>query len=105
MKWATRKKVLPELILRAVMCLYHGAKTKVRVGSELSEEFISSRNNALSELGFKFNSDVSQSKITTYFMSLNSKLTVSVLFQDTINFYWFSPLVTLMTVFSMHSTI
>ena len=37
-----RKKDLPELIVRAVMCLSHGAKTKVRVKffrSELSEEF------------------------------------------------------------------
>ena len=30
MEWATRKKDLPEL-----MSLYHGAKTKVRVGSDL----------------------------------------------------------------------
>ena len=36
MKRAMRKKGLPEVILRAVMSLYHGTKTKVRVGSELS---------------------------------------------------------------------
>ena len=36
MEWALRKKSLPKLIVRAVMSLYHGAKTKVRVGSELS---------------------------------------------------------------------
>ena len=35
-----RKKGLPEVIVRAIMSLYHGAKTKVRVGSELSEEFL-----------------------------------------------------------------
>ena len=35
-----RKKGLPELIVRAVMSLYHGAKTKVGEGSELSEEFL-----------------------------------------------------------------
>ena len=39
MEWPMRKKGLPEVIVRAVMSLYHGAKTKVRVGSELSEEF------------------------------------------------------------------
>ena len=39
MKWAMRKKSLPEVIVRAVMTLYHGEKTKVRVGSESSEEF------------------------------------------------------------------
>ena len=39
MEWAMRKKGLPEVIVRAVMRLYHEAKTKVRVRSELSEEF------------------------------------------------------------------
>ena len=39
MEWVMRKKGLPEVIARAVMCL-HGAKTKVRVGSESSEEFL-----------------------------------------------------------------
>ena len=34
MEWAMRKKGLPEVIVRAVMSLYHGAKTKFRVGSE-----------------------------------------------------------------------
>ena len=34
MEWAMRKKGLPEAIVRAVMSLYHGAKTKVQVGSE-----------------------------------------------------------------------
>ena len=40
MERAIRKRGLPEVIVRAVMSLYHGAKTKVRVGSELSEEFL-----------------------------------------------------------------
>ena len=40
MKWAMRKKGSPEVIVRAVMSLYHGAKTKVRVGSELAKEFL-----------------------------------------------------------------
>ena len=35
-----QKKGLPEVIVRAVMSLYHGEKTKVRVGSELSEDFL-----------------------------------------------------------------
>ena len=39
MEWAMRKRGLPEAMVRAVMSLYEGAKTRVRVGSELSEEF------------------------------------------------------------------
>ena len=39
MEWAMRKKSLLEVIVRAIMSLYHGAKTEVRVGSESSEEF------------------------------------------------------------------
>ena len=39
MEWAMRKRGLPEAIVRAVMSLYEGARTRVRVGSELSEEF------------------------------------------------------------------
>ena len=35
-----RKKGLAEVNVRAVMSLYHGAKTKVRVRSESSEEFL-----------------------------------------------------------------
>ena len=34
-----RRKCIPEVLVRAVMCLYEGAKTRVRVGSEMSEEF------------------------------------------------------------------
>ena len=40
MQWAMRKKGLPEVIVRTVMSLYYGAKTKLRVGSELSQEFL-----------------------------------------------------------------
>ena len=43
-EWALRKKGLPEVmvvfLLRVVMSLYHGVKTKVRMGSELSQEFL-----------------------------------------------------------------
>ena len=40
MQWVLRRKALPEVIARASMSLYHGAKMKVRVASELSEEFL-----------------------------------------------------------------
>ena len=39
MEWAMRKKGLSKVIVRAVMSLYDGAKTRVRVGSAYSEEF------------------------------------------------------------------
>ena len=39
MEWAMRKRGIPEIMVRAVMSLYTGAKTRVRVGSGLSEEF------------------------------------------------------------------
>ena len=39
MEWAMRKKGSPEILVKAVMSLYEGAETKVRVGSGLSEEF------------------------------------------------------------------
>ena len=39
MEWAMRKKGLPEILVKAVMSLYEGAETKVKVGSGLLEEF------------------------------------------------------------------
>ena len=39
MEWAMRKKGLSEVMVRAVMSLCDGAKTRVRVGSACSEEF------------------------------------------------------------------
>ena len=39
LEWAMRKKGIPEVIVRAVMSLNEGAKTRVKVGLELSEEF------------------------------------------------------------------
>ena len=38
MKWVLRKKGLPEILVKAVMSLYEGSKTMVKVGSEFSEE-------------------------------------------------------------------
>ena len=38
-KRAMRKKEMPEIFARSAMSLYEGAKTKVRVDYELSEEF------------------------------------------------------------------
>ena len=37
--WALRKKGIPEVLVRSVMSLYEGARTRVRVDSELSEQF------------------------------------------------------------------
>ena len=31
LKWAMRKKGIPEVLVRSVMCLYNGAKTRVKV--------------------------------------------------------------------------
>ena len=39
MKSALRKKILPEVLVKAVMSLYEGSRTKVRVGLGFSEEF------------------------------------------------------------------
>ena len=39
LKWAISKKGIPEVLVRSVMSLYEGAKTRARVDSELSEEF------------------------------------------------------------------
>ena len=38
-KWALRKKGLAEVLVQAVMSLYEGSRTKVRVGLETSNEF------------------------------------------------------------------
>ena len=39
LQWTMRKKGMPEVLVRSVKSLYEGAKTMVRVDSELSEEF------------------------------------------------------------------
>ena len=38
-EWAMRKKGSPEALVGALMSLYKGARTKVKVGKHLSEEF------------------------------------------------------------------
>ena len=38
LEWALRKKEIPDVLVRSVMSLFEGAKTRVRVDSELSEE-------------------------------------------------------------------
>ena len=38
-KWATKKKSIPEIMVQAVVSLYDSTKTKVRVESAYSEEF------------------------------------------------------------------
>ena len=40
LEWAMRKKGIPEVLVRSVMRLFEGAKTRVRVDAELSEEFV-----------------------------------------------------------------
>ena len=35
LEWAMRKKGIPDVLVRSVMSLYEGAKTRVRVDSEL----------------------------------------------------------------------
>ena len=39
LEWAMRKKAIAEFMVRSVMSLYEGVKTKLRVDSELSEVF------------------------------------------------------------------
>ena len=39
MEWAMRKKGIPDVLVRSVRSLYEGAKTRVRMDSELFEEF------------------------------------------------------------------
>ena len=39
LEWAMRKTKIPEVLVKSVLRLHEGAKTRVRVDSELSEEF------------------------------------------------------------------
>ena len=39
LEWALRKRGIPEVLVGSVMSLYEGAKTWVRLHSQLSEEF------------------------------------------------------------------
>ena len=38
-EWAMRKKEIPEVLVRSVLSLYEGTKTRVKVDHELSDEF------------------------------------------------------------------
>ena len=40
LEWVMRKKRIPDVLVRSVMSLYEGVKTRVRVDFELSEEFV-----------------------------------------------------------------
>ena len=67
MEWAMRKNGFPEAFVRAVMSLYKGAKTKVKVGTHLSEEFLVRagvhQESALSPLLFAIVIDVATNEI------------------------------------------
>ena len=39
LEWAMRKKGIPQVVVRSVMSLHEGTKTRVSIDSELSEEF------------------------------------------------------------------
>ena len=39
LEWALRKKEIPKVLIRSVMSLYVGPRTRVSVNSELAEEF------------------------------------------------------------------
>ena len=39
MQWESRKKRLPQILVKAVMSLYEGSKIKFKVGFEFSEDF------------------------------------------------------------------
>ena len=39
LEWTMRKNGLPEIMIRLVMSLCEGARTRIKVDSELSEEF------------------------------------------------------------------
>ena len=40
LEWAMGNKEIPEVLVRSVIIMYDGAKTRVGVDSELSEEFV-----------------------------------------------------------------
>ena len=39
LEWVVKRKGIPKVLIRSVMSLYEGVKTRVRFDSELSEEF------------------------------------------------------------------
>ncbi|XP_044184303.1 uncharacterized protein LOC122964639 [Acropora millepora] len=72
-QWAMRKRGTPEAMVRAGMSLYEGAKTRVRVGIELSEDFEVKVNvhqgSALSPLLFVIVVDVIRGSVRSGLMS------------------------------------
>ena len=71
MEWAMRKREIPEVMVRAVMSFYEGAKTRVRVGIEFSEEFEvklgAHQGSVWSPLGFAIMVDVISENVKKWF--------------------------------------
>ena len=86
-----RKRGIPEGMVRAVMNLYEGAKTRVRVGLELSEDFEVKvgvhQGSALSPLLFAIVVDVITESARNGLMSEMLYADYLVLTSETINIY------------------
>ena len=79
MEWANRKKKVAEVMAKAVMSLYDGAKTKVMVASGLSDEFSvnvgAHQGSVLSEMGiYRNNLSAIVKAIIYYRLSLSLKI-------------------------------
>ena len=86
-----RKRGIPEGMVRALMNLYEGAKTRVRVGLELSEDFEVKvgvhQGSALSPLLFAIVVDVITERARNGLMSEMLYADYLVLTSETINIY------------------
>ena len=73
MEWATRKRGIPEVMVRAVMSLYEVAKTRVTFALELSEDSEVKagvyQGSVLSPLGSAIVVDVGRASVRTGLMS------------------------------------